>query len=56
MDIQAAVNVADSDGDRNVDFSEWRKELKRRGYEENEIQEVFDKYDKVRRFMGLRRE
>jgi len=46
VDIQAAVNVADEDGDRKVDFAEWRRELRKRGYEEEEITAVFGKYDK----------
>ena len=47
VDIQSALNVADFDGDKKVDFSEWRKELRKRGYQEAEITAVFNKYDTV---------
>ena len=36
---------ADMDGDGDIDFAEWRKELKARGYSDLEIETVFAKYD-----------
>ena len=33
------------DGDGDIDFAEWRKELKARGYSDLEIETVFAKYD-----------
>merc|ERR1712136_512706 len=40
-----AVQSADMDGDGDIDFAEWRKELKARGYSDLEIETVFAKYD-----------
>jgi len=45
VDIQKALQTADIDNDRTVDFDEWRQDLKTRGYAEAEIEAVFAKYD-----------
>jgi len=44
-DIKDALNAADADGDAEVDFDEWRAELKARGHADTEIEAVFAKYD-----------
>jgi len=45
MDIQKAIQAADINQDRMLDFEEWRRDLKTRGYREAEIEAVFAKYD-----------
>lgn len=46
VDIQEALAVADADGDKNLNFDEWRTELRKRGYADAEIEAYFAKYDK----------
>ena len=43
--ICRCLQSADMDGDGDIDFAEWRKELKARGYSDLEIETVFAKYD-----------
>ncbi|ESO05743.1 hypothetical protein HELRODRAFT_171411 [Helobdella robusta] len=45
IEIQRAITTADANGDRMIDFDEWRHDLKMRGYAEAEIEAVFAKYD-----------
>lgn len=45
VDIQKAITAADINGDKQLDFDEWRNELKNRGYADCEIEAVFAKYD-----------
>ena len=45
LDIQDALRKADINQDCQLDFEEWRQELKARGYAEAEIEAVFAKYD-----------
>lgn len=45
VDIQKALQSADINQDRQLDFDEWRQDLKTRGYAEAEIEAVFAKYD-----------
>lgn len=45
VDIQKALQTADINNDRRLDFDEWRQDLKTRGYAEAEIEAVFAKYD-----------
>ena len=45
MDIQKAIQAADINQDRMLDFEEWRRDMKTRGYGEAEIEAVFAKYD-----------
>jgi polycystin 2 len=45
MDIQKALQSADINQDKRLDFEEWRQDLKMRGYAEAEIEAVFAKYD-----------
>lgn len=45
-DIQKALEVADADGNSNLNFDEWRAELRKRGYADAEIEAYFSKYDK----------
>ncbi|CAH1795418.1 unnamed protein product [Owenia fusiformis] len=45
IDIQKALVTADINNDKQLDFDEWRQDLKTRGYAEAEIEAVFAKYD-----------
>ncbi len=45
IDIQNALKSADTNDDKEVDFEEWRRDLKLRGYAEAEIEAVFAKFD-----------
>jgi len=45
VDIQQALRSSDVDGDKTVDYEEWRRELKARGYAENEIEALFARFD-----------
>ena len=45
VDIQKAIQSADHNQDKKLDFEEWRHDLKTRGYAEAEIEAVFAKYD-----------
>lgn len=45
MDIQKALQNADINQDKQVDFDEWRQDLKTRGYADGEIEALFAKYD-----------
>lgn len=45
IEIQKAMTSADANGDKTIDFDEWRHDLKMRGYAEAEIEAVFAKYD-----------
>ncbi|BFZ03163.1 hypothetical protein BsWGS_06202 [Bradybaena similaris] len=45
VDIQKALQTADINQDRLLDFDEWRQDLKSRGYADGEIEAVFAKYD-----------
>ncbi|PAA70221.1 hypothetical protein BOX15_Mlig009158g1 [Macrostomum lignano] len=45
VDIQKAIQSADLNNDRQLDFEEWRAELKQRGYADGEIEALFAKYD-----------
>ncbi|PAA56728.1 hypothetical protein BOX15_Mlig009305g2 [Macrostomum lignano] len=45
VDIQRAMQSADMNNDRQLDFEEWRTELKMRGYADGEIEALFARYD-----------
>lgn len=45
VDIQKALQSADINNDQQVDFDEWRQDLKTRGYADGEIEALFAKYD-----------
>ncbi|XP_064627409.1 polycystin-2-like isoform X2 [Lineus longissimus] len=45
VDIQKALQSADINHDKQLDFEEWRQDLKTRGYADTEIEAVFAKYD-----------
>ncbi|ESO83923.1 hypothetical protein LOTGIDRAFT_229509 [Lottia gigantea] len=45
VDIQKALKTADINNDKQVDFDEWRQDLKTRGYADGEIEAMFAKYD-----------
>ncbi|CAG5121215.1 unnamed protein product [Candidula unifasciata] len=45
VDIQKALQTADINQDKQLDFDEWRQDLKSRGYADGEIEAVFAKYD-----------
>lgn len=45
-DIQDALDSADTNNDDQVDWDEWRSDLKLRGVPDAEIEAVFAKYDK----------
>ncbi|XP_052236513.1 polycystic kidney disease 2-like 1 protein isoform X2 [Dreissena polymorpha] len=45
VDIQKALQTADINNDKQVDFDEWRQDLKTRGYADGEIEALFAKYD-----------
>ncbi|CAF0799310.1 unnamed protein product [Didymodactylos carnosus] len=45
IDIQNALKRADLNKDGIIDFGEWRRDLKERGYTDVEIENVFSKYD-----------
>ncbi|CAF0734591.1 unnamed protein product [Didymodactylos carnosus] len=45
IDIQSALKNADMNKDGVIEFSEWRRDLKARGYTDAEIENVFSKYD-----------
>lgn len=45
VDIQKALQTADTNQDNKLDFEEWRQELKIRGHADAEIEAVFAKYD-----------
>jgi len=44
-DIQAAIQSADVNNDKFLDWDEWRNDLRMRGIPDNEIEAVFAKYD-----------
>jgi len=45
VDIQKALQSADINNDKQLDFDEWRQDLKSRGYADGEIEAMFAKYD-----------
>ncbi|XP_046350413.1 polycystin-2-like isoform X1 [Haliotis rufescens] len=45
VDIQKALQSADINDDKRLDFDEWRQDLKTRGYADGEIEAMFAKYD-----------
>ncbi|XP_050390964.1 polycystin-2 isoform X1 [Patella vulgata] len=45
VDIQKALRSADINQDKQLDFDEWRQDLKTRGYADAEIEAMFAKYD-----------
>ena len=45
VDIQQALKNSDANNDKTVDYEEWRRELKARGYAENEIEALFARFD-----------
>lgn len=45
VDIQKALQSADINQDKQLDFDEWRQDLKTRGYADGEIEAMFAKYD-----------
>ncbi|XP_052762076.1 polycystic kidney disease 2-like 1 protein isoform X3 [Mya arenaria] len=45
VDIQKALQTADINNDKQVDFDEWRQDLKTRGYADAEIEALFARYD-----------
>ncbi|XP_059178590.1 polycystin-2-like isoform X3 [Physella acuta] len=45
IDIQKALRSADINQDKQLDFDEWRQDLKSRGYADGEIEAMFSKYD-----------
>jgi len=45
QEIQNVLKRADANSDKQIDFEEWRHDLKMRGYAEAEIEAVFSKYD-----------
>ncbi|PAA75824.1 hypothetical protein BOX15_Mlig005060g3, partial [Macrostomum lignano] len=45
VDIQKAIQSADLNNDKQLDFEEWRAELKQRGYADGEIEALFAKFD-----------
>jgi len=45
VDIQKALASADINQDKQVDFDEWRQDLKSRGYADGEIEAMFARYD-----------
>ncbi|XP_013419423.1 polycystic kidney disease 2-like 1 protein isoform X2 [Lingula anatina] len=45
IDIQKAIVDADANADKQIDFDEWKRDLKERGYADSEIEAVFAKYD-----------
>ncbi|UJR37362.1 hypothetical protein I4U23_030070 [Adineta vaga] len=45
IDIQNALKAADTNKDGVIDFDEWRRELKSRGFTDAEIENVFTRYD-----------
>lgn len=46
VDIQKALHSADINDDKQLDFDEWRQDLKTRGYADAEIENLFAKYDR----------
>ncbi|CAF1031844.1 unnamed protein product [Adineta ricciae] len=45
IDIQNALKSADVNKDGIIEFDEWRRDLKARGYTDIEIENVFSRYD-----------
>ncbi|CAF0954574.1 unnamed protein product [Adineta steineri] len=45
IDIQEALKNADINKDGVIEFEEWRRDLKARGYTDTEIENVFTRYD-----------
>ncbi|XP_076462152.1 LOW QUALITY PROTEIN: polycystin-2-like [Babylonia areolata] len=45
VDIQKALQSADINHDKQLDFDEWRQDLKTRGYADGEIEAMFARYD-----------
>ncbi|CAF3336661.1 unnamed protein product [Rotaria socialis] len=45
IDIQDALRSADVNKDGVIEFDEWRRDLKARGYTDVEIENVFSRYD-----------
>lgn len=44
-DIQLTLAGADANNDNHLEFSEWRNDLKKKGYADTEIEAMFAKYD-----------
>jgi len=45
LDIQKAITTADANGDKEIDYVEWRNNLRSKGYSDVEIEALFAKYD-----------
>lgn len=45
VDIQKAITTADVNNDQQIDFIEWRNNLRAKGYADIEIETLFAKYD-----------
>ncbi len=45
QDIQKAITTADANGDKEIDYVEWRNNLRSKGYSDVEIEALFAKYD-----------
>ncbi|GAB1601077.1 polycystin-2-like isoform X1 [Argonauta hians] len=45
IDIQKALQSADVNNDKQLDFEEWRQDMKSRGFADEEIELMFAKYD-----------
>jgi len=45
LDIQKAITTADTNGDKEIDYVEWRNNLRSKGYSDVEIETLFAKYD-----------
>lgn len=45
VDIQNALELADIDNDKEITFSEWKDQLKKKGFSETEIDAHFAQYD-----------
>ncbi|XP_076459207.1 polycystin-2-like isoform X2 [Babylonia areolata] len=45
VDIQSALQTADINQDKQLDFDEWRQDLKKRGFADGEIEAMFARYD-----------
>lgn len=45
LDIQKAITTADTNGDSQIDYIEWRNNLRSKGYSDVEIETLFARYD-----------